>query len=75
MKMFEENVNKVEELVELIKEYSSKNPEQRFTQILFNLNINQFKEKDFTEGFRDNYNDLDQNVLERVQERLKFFEK
>lgn len=73
--MFEENINKVEELVELIKEYSSKNPEQRFTQILFNLNINQFKEKDFTEGYRDNYNDLDQNILERVQERLKFFEK
>ena len=73
--MFGENVNKVEELVELIKEYSTKNPEQRYTQILFNLNINQFKEKDFTEGFRDNYNDLDQNVLERVQERLKFFKK
>ena len=73
--MFEENINKVEELVELIKEYSSKNPEQRFTQILFNLNINQFAEKDFTIGFRDNYNDLDQNVLERVQDRLIFFEK
>lgn len=75
MKIFEENINKVEELVELIKEYSTKNPEQRFTQILFNLNINQFTEKDFTEGFRDNYNDLDQNVLERVEERLMFFEK
>ncbi|MGV1002995.1 hypothetical protein ACTS9U_16650 [Empedobacter falsenii] len=73
--MFEENINKVEKLVELIKEYSSKNPEQRFTQILFNLNINQFAEKDFTKGFRDNYNDLDQNVLERVQDRLIFFEK
>ena len=35
--MIEENINKVDELVELIKEYSSKNPEQRFTQILFNL--------------------------------------
>ena len=75
MKIFEENINKVEELVELIKEYSTKNPEQRFTQILFNLNINQFAEKDFTKGFRDNYNDLDQNVLERVQDRLIFFEK
>lgn len=75
MKIFEENINKVEELVELIKEYSTKNPEQRFTQILFNLNINQFAEKDFTKGFRDNYNDLDQNVLERLQDRLIFFEK
>lgn len=73
--MFEENINKVEELVELIKEYSAKNPEQRFTQILFNLNINQFAEKDFTEGFRDNYNNLDQNVLERVHDRLIFFKK
>ena len=75
MKIFEENINKVEELVELIKEYSTKNPEQRFTQILFNLNINQFAEKDFTKGFRDNYNDLDQNVFERLQDRLIFFEK
>lgn len=73
--MFEDNINKVEELIKLINEYSSQNPEQRFTQILFNLNINQFKEKDVTEGFRDNYNDLDQNVLERVKERLIFFEK
>ena len=65
--MIEENINKVDELVELIKEYSSKNPEQRFTQILFNLKINEFKDDDFTQGLRDNYNDLDENVLKRIR--------
>ncbi|HBX62055.1 MULTISPECIES: hypothetical protein [Empedobacter] len=73
--MIEENINKVDELVELIKEYSSKNPEQRFTQILFNLKINEFKDDDFTQGLRDNYNDLDQNVLKRIRERLRLLNK
>ncbi|MFV0140741.1 hypothetical protein [Faecalibacter macacae] len=72
--MIEENINKVDELVELIKEYSSKNPEQRFTQILFNLKINEFKADDFTQGLRDNYHDLDQNVLKRIRERLELLE-
>lgn len=72
--MIEENINKVDELVELIKEYSSKNPKQRFTQILFNLKINEFKNDDFTQGLRDNYNDLDQNVLKRIRERLDLLE-
>ncbi|MFV0197254.1 hypothetical protein OBK01_03435 [Empedobacter falsenii] len=72
--MIEENINKVDELVELIKEYSSKNPEQRFTQILFNLKINEFKDDDFTQGLRDNYHDLDQNVLKRIRERLELLE-
>ncbi len=73
--MIEENINKVDELVELIKEYSSKNPEQRFTQILFNLKIYEFKDDDFTQGLRDNYNDLDQNVLKRIRERLRLLNK
>ena len=59
----------------MIKEYSSKNPEQRFTQILFNLKINEFKDDDFTQGLRDNYNDLDQNVLKRIRERLRLLNK
>ena len=57
------------EILNILTNYCDKNPEQRFGQILFNLNINEFKEG--SEEIRDIYNDSDQKILERLQERIK----
>jgi hypothetical protein len=63
------------EIVETLREYLVKNPEIRFTQALYNLDINQFanKENPGTEKhqLRDPYNDSNKVVLERVKKRLE----
>lgn len=53
--------------------YLENNPNQRFGQALFNLAINEFKEN---EGFqlRDIYGDSDLKILNRIEDRLKWFE-
>ena len=59
----------------LIKAYSEKNPNQRFGEILFNLAINQFKNSCNNENeLRDIYNDSDEQILERINTRMKLFE-
>lgn len=62
-------------IINLISDYLEKNPEQRFSQALFNLNINQFanqitpEEKEFL--LRDIYNDSDEDVAERVKSSIE----
>ena len=58
-----------QEILNIIANYCKENPNQRFAQILFNLNINEFKEG--SEEIRDIYDDCDQKILERLQERKK----
>ncbi len=58
-----------QEILNIIANYCKENPNQRFGQILFNLNINEFK-KD-SEEIRDIHNDSDKKILERVQSRIK----
>ncbi|WP_374549708.1 hypothetical protein [Flavobacterium sp.] len=63
------------QILDLIKAYSEKNPNQRFGQILFNLAINQFKNSCNNENeLRDIYNDSDEQILERINTRMKLFE-
>lgn len=63
------------QILDLIKAYSEKNPNQRFGQILFNLAINQFKNSCNNENeLRDIYNDSDEQILERINARMKLFE-
>ena len=58
-----------QEILNIIANYCKENPNQRFGQILFNLNINEFK-KD-SEEIRDIHNDSDKKILERVQSMIK----
>ncbi len=58
-----------QEILNIITNYCKENPNQRFGQILFNLNINEFK-KD-SEEIRDIHNDSDKKILERIQSRIK----
>ena len=58
-----------QEILNIIANYCKENPNQRFAQILFNLNINEFK-KD-SEEIRDIHNDSDKKILERIQSRIK----
>lgn len=57
-------------ILTLIEQYLEKNPSIRFTQALFNLGITEFADKGNPEakGFllRDIYNDIDDEVLERM---------
>ena len=58
-----------QKILNIIANYCNENPNQRFGQILFNLNINEFK-KD-SEEIRDIYNDSDKKILERIQARIE----
>ena len=58
-----------QEILNIIANYCKENPNQRFGQILFNLNINEFK-KD-SEEIRDIHNDSDKKILEKIQSRIK----
>lgn len=60
-----------QEILNIIKDYCHENPNQRLGQILFNLNINEFKKE--SEEIRDIYNDSDDEILERIKQRLKQF--
>lgn len=63
--------NETRQIWELLGAYLTENPEIRFTQALFNLDINRFADsinphkKDY--HFKDNYSELDPDVLERVK--------
>ncbi len=66
-------MNEIDQILKIIKDVADKYPSQRFGQILFNLNITQFKspenpaEKNFE--IRDNYNDSNEEILRRVMKR------
>ncbi len=67
------------EIIELIKDHFEQFPDQRFGQILFNLDISQFKNKENPEKdnflLRDIYNDTDSDIVERINKRKKLIEK
>ena len=58
------------EILTAIVKYLEKNPKIRFGQALFNLNINEFANKENPEkkGYllRDIYNDIDRKIIERL---------
>lgn len=58
------------EILNLIEDYLSQDGAEhlRFTQALFNLDINQLATENL---LVDNYNDLDSWVLSRIKNRLK----
>ena len=59
-------------ICQIVKDYLIKNPSIRFTQALFNLNINMFENDRNPEMeknlLRDPYNDKDSDVLERIKD-------
>lgn len=67
------------EILLLIEKELIENKGARFTQVLFNLGINTFSDEKLPETkrylFRDNYNDSDLKVLDRIKNRKKPEEK
>ncbi|URC11027.1 hypothetical protein [Flavobacterium sp. B183] len=65
-------------ILNLIESYLEKNPSQRFGQALFNLGINEFKEttdpRNPNYNIRDIHGDDDLKIIERVENRLAYFE-
>jgi hypothetical protein len=68
-------------IIQILSEFLEKNPDQRFGQALFNLNINQFKydisaiinPSEISYQMRDIYNDSDKCIANRVNESGKIF--
>ena len=59
-----------EAILSTIRHFLENSPDQRFGQALFNLNINQFANKEFPDKanfyLKDIYNDSDEKILERL---------
>lgn len=59
----------------LIEQYMTENPQQRFTQALSNLRITEFAANEThvlkRQQLRDFYYDTDGEVLERIKEQLR----
>lgn len=63
-------------IIELISDYIEQYPEQRFGQILFNLDINQFvKSKEYEPKTRDIYYDSSKEILDRIEKRINLLNK
>lgn len=68
-------------IIQIVSEFLDQNPNQRFGEALFNLNITQFKydlkdivkPTDVSYQMRDIYNDNDTCMLNRVIESGKIF--
>jgi hypothetical protein len=62
-------------IINLISDYLEKNPEQRFSQALFNLSINQFSNQENPEEIkfllRDIYSDSDEDVIKRIKSSIE----
>ena len=62
------------QILEHIEKHLADNPEVRFTQSLFSLDINQFADQKHPEllnnMLRDNYNDGNEDILKRISNRL-----
>lgn len=67
------------EILLLIEKELVENKDVRFTQVLFNLGINTFANEEYPSVkdymLRDNYNDIDSVVLDRIKNRKKPKEK
>lgn len=67
-----------QEILNLISDFLSNHYDQRFGQAIFNLGINEFLNKvepsKSNYQLRDIYNDSDHSILERIKERLEWFE-
>jgi len=64
-------------MIQILTEFLEKNPDQKFAQALFNLNINQLKNSspnDSSTSLRDIYNDSDQRILSRMIESGNIFD-
>lgn len=59
-------------ILNLIKQHLEENPHKRFCQILFDLRINEFADKDQPEKFdfmfRDNYMDTDEQIIDKLKQ-------
>lgn len=63
-------------IIELISDYIEQYPEQRFGQIIFNLDINQFvKSKEYEPKTRDIYYDSSKEILDRIEKRINLLNK
>jgi len=66
--------HRTKEILELINDYFEKHPTQRFGQILFNLDINQFLSPDNpsldNHRLRDIYSDIDSDIVKRIKLRI-----
>lgn len=63
-------------IIELISDYIEQYPEQRFGQILFNLDINQFvNSKEYEPKIRDIYYDSNKEILDRIEKRINLLNK
>lgn len=60
-------------IMDAIGKYLERNPELRFGQALYNLNINEFADKKNPERkghlLRDIHEDSDEKILERIRKR------
>lgn len=67
--------NEHKKILNFISEYLEHNPDLRFGQALFNLDINTFIESN-SESFilRDIHGDSDDFILKRINQRLEWFE-
>lgn len=58
-------------ILALLKQHMDERPDLRFCQILFNLGINEFANKEEPEtcdwNFRDNYNDSDTEIIDKLR--------
>ena len=67
-----------EEILDLISNYLSNHPDQRFGQALFNLGINEFSNRINPEiknyNIRDIHSDSDEQILNRIKSQLNLFE-
>ena len=63
-----------QDILDALSEYLEQYPDQRFTQALFNLGVNEFKTPKDTSlsqhALRDVYNDSDESVLKRIRKQL-----
>lgn len=61
-------------ILELLRSYLEKNPDQRFGQAIFNLKINEFKKttdpKNPNYSLRDINNDTDSDIIARIKNQL-----
>lgn len=68
-----------EEIIQILTEYAHEFPTERFGQLLFNLDINQFKDRDNPESanflYRDIYGDSSEEILKRIKERIIYLRK
>ncbi|MBN4049744.1 hypothetical protein JYT36_00790, partial [Bacteroidales bacterium AH-315-N07] len=68
-----------QEIIKLLSRYLGENPDQRFTQAIFNLGINEFANKENPEKennrLRDVYNDPDGIVLDRMKRQIDYLNK